>query len=262
MYYKKWIKAGRTIAIHKTYKKRTGVAERGKKEKPTKEEMEKVNQCNAERKLTLLLNANYKDGDFHLVLTYYEKYCPTPLEAKEQIGAFIDNMRKAYKKMGTPFKYVHVTEYLNKRIHHHLVINNIEDKNVTKLIKSLWEYGNPKFVLLNTEGQYKNLAEYLIKETSKTYKEKKDKAHKQRYSCSRNLIRPKEKESIVKADKWLADPKPPKGYYVDLDTLENGIDKWTGREYQRYMLVQIVDNVDNHRKKLSHTVNTKWERKT
>lgn len=262
MYYKKWIKAGRTIAIHKTYKKRKGATERGKKEKPTPEEMEKINQYTAVRKLTVLLNANFKDGDFHLILTYYKKYCPTTSEAKGQIGTFIDNMRKAYKGMGVPFKYVHVTEYLNKRIHHHLVIENVEDKNIAKLIKNLWAYGNPKFVLLNTDGQYKDLAEYLIKETSKTYKEKKDKAHKQRYSCSRNLVRPKEKEKIIKADRWLAEPKAPKGYYVDLNTLENGIDRWTGREYQRYMLVQIVDNVDKHRKMAERPVNTRWERES
>lgn len=248
MYFKTEIKAGKTILVHKSTSKRTGVKEKGAKKTPTPEEMEKINQINAERKLTVLLNANFQDGDFHLILTYYKTMRPDPEEAKKQVKTFLKEMRKAYRKVEASLKYIHVTEYKNTAIHHHLVINNIDALNVPKLVRNLWYYGNPKFVVMNTNGQYKDLAEYLIKETSKTFREKKDKAHKQRYSCSRNLERPKPKTKIVKADRWLADPRPPKGYYVDLDTVENGIDRWTGREYQRYILVQIVDNVDKCKK--------------
>lgn len=241
MYFLEKIEAGKTIFVHKKTNKRIGAKERTGRKQPTKEEIEKINQRNAERKLAILLNANFKDGDYHLILTYRRTERPTPDVAKEQVKKFLRDMRKVYQKQDIPFKYVQVTEYKKSAIHHHLVIENCEEVNTSKVVKSLWKYGNPNFTLLNTNGQYKLLAEYLIKETSKTFREKEDKAHKQRYSCSRNLVRPKPVIKVIKANSWLAEPKIPKGYYLDKDSLINAVDKWTGREYQRYILVKLAE---------------------
>ena len=107
------------------------------------------------------------------------------------------------------------------------------------MVRRLWKFGRQDFKFLDDTGQYKDLAAYLIKETSKTYKEN-DGGHKQRYSCSRNLIMPTPKTEIVKkAAKWLPDPKPIKGYYIDKDTVYNGVDPFTGREYQHYTMVKL-----------------------
>ena len=46
-------------------------------------------------------------------------------------------------------------------------------------------------------------------------------------------------EIIRKAKKWLPDPRPVKGYYIDLETVYNGIDPFTGREYQRYTMICV-----------------------
>ena len=46
-------------------------------------------------------------------------------------------------------------------------------------------------------------------------------------------------EIIKKAQRWAADPKPIKGYYIDKDTVYNGVDPFTGREYQKYTLVRL-----------------------
>ena len=46
-------------------------------------------------------------------------------------------------------------------------------------------------------------------------------------------------EIIKKAQRWAADPKPIKGYYIDKDTVYNGIDLFTGREYQKYTMVRL-----------------------
>ena len=148
-------------------------------------------------------------------------------------------MRKEFKKIGEELKYINVTEYKNKAIHHHLIINHIEGQDVARMVRRLWKFGRPDFKFLDDTGQYKDLAAYLIKETSKTYKEN-DGGHKQRYSCSRNLIMPTPKTEIVKkAAKWLPDPKPIKGYYIDKDTVYNGVDPFTGREYQHYTMVKL-----------------------
>ena len=66
------------------------------------------------------------------------------------------------------------------------------------MVRELWAVrrgqdgirGNPKFVMLYDSGEYSQLADYLIKETERTFRDE-DSAVKQRYSCSRNLTKPK-----------------------------------------------------------------------
>lgn len=69
-YVERVTKAGNTIEIERYFTsryKKKGIS-RGDKVKPTKEEQEKVNTRQAERKLRILINANYGYGDYHLVL--------------------------------------------------------------------------------------------------------------------------------------------------------------------------------------------------
>lgn len=238
-YFKTSVEAGTTIEVTKSYTKRVGVKVRGGKEKPTAEEIEKVNQMNAERTLRLKINNNFGVDDPFITLTYRKDERPAPEQAKKNIKKLIDGLRKEFRKVGVDLKWVCVTEYLNKAIHHHLLINHIEGQDVCKWVRRLWKYGRPDFKYLDDTGQYKDLAAYLIKETSKTYKAK-DGAKKQRYSCSRNLVMPTPKTEIIrKAKKWLPDPKPIKGYYIDKDTVYNGVDPFTGRAYQKYTMVRI-----------------------
>ena len=244
-YFKTTIEAGKTIEVYKSYTKRVGAKVKGDKEKPTPEEMEKVNQMNAERTLRLKINANFGEDDPFITLTYRKDERPTPEEAKKNIKKLLDALRKEYRKIGEELKYINVTEYKNKAIHHHVLINHIEGQDVSKMVRKLWQFGRPDFKYLDDTGQYKDLAAYLIKETSKTYKENKenDGGHKQRYSCSRNLIMPTPKTEVIKkAQKWLVDPKPIKGYYIDKDTVYNGVDPFTGREYQKYTMIQLSDS--------------------
>lgn len=243
-YFKTTIKAGRTLEIHKGYVKRTGkkISE-GDKKKLTPEEIEKINEKNAENKLRRKINANFGCGDFHLILTYRKEERPDKEKAKELIREFLKKMRKEYKAREAPLKYIQVTEYEKKAIHHHLIINDIENENVIKIVRKLWKYGNPKMTTLDDTGQYKKLAQYLIKETAKTFRENRNekKGQMQRWSCSRNLIEPEAEIKVVQAAKWKKEPKVPKGYYLDEETLVNGICPFTGTEYQKYTLVKIVD---------------------
>lgn len=235
-YFKTTVRAGATIEVTKSYTKRIGVKIKKDREKPTAEEMEKVNQMNAERTLRLKINANFGVDDPFITLTYRKDERPTPKQAKKNIKKVIDSLRKEFKKLGADLKYINVTEYKNKAIHHHLLINHIEGQDVSKMVRRLWKFGRPDFKYLDDTGQYKDLAAYLIKETSKTYKEN-DGGHKQRYSCSRNLTMPTPKTEIIKkAQRWAADPKPIKGYYIDKDTVYNGIDPFTGNEAYNNML--------------------------
>jgi hypothetical protein len=241
-YFRTYIIAGRTIEVHKSFTKYEGKQQKGDREKPTPEEIEKINQINAERNLRILINTNFKEGDLFTTLTYRKEDRQTPAEGKKSVKALIDALRIEFRKHGEELKYINVTEYQNKAIHHHLIINDIEGVNVAKLIRKLWKFGRPDFKLLDDTGQYKDLAAYLIKETSKTFKEN-DGGHMQRYSCSRNLIRPVPVTEIIrKAMKWAADPRPIKGYYIDKDSVYNGVNPFTGREFQRYTMIRIDDD--------------------
>ena len=239
-YFKTSVKAGATIEVTKSYTKRVGVKARGNREKPTAEEIEKVNQMNAERTIRLKINHNFGVDDPFVTLTYRKGERPEPEAAKKNIEKLIDGLRKKHKRVGAVLKWVCVTEYQNKAIHHHLLVNHIEGQDVSKWIRDLWKFGRPDFKYLDDTGQYRDLAAYLIKETSKTFRAK-DGIRRQRYSCSLNLAMPAPKTEIIsKAKKWLPDPKPVKGYYIDRDTVYNGVDPFTGRAYQRYTMIRIA----------------------
>jgi RNA processing factor Prp31 len=239
-YYRTEITAGRTIEVIKSYSRRIGDHKpRGGRDKPTQEEMQQVNRRNAETRLRRLINTNFGYGDYHLVLTYRKDQRPDPAEARKKITKFLRQLRRTYKKIGEELKYIVVTEYEKKAIHHHLIINGV-DANINKIVRDCWEWGSPHFTPLDDTGQYKELAAYFIKETAETYK-KKDGGARQRYSCSRNLVKPVTKTTVIeKASKWIEDPKPKKGYYIDKDSTYNGTD-WSGRPIQYYTMIKLPD---------------------
>ena len=69
-------------------------------------------------------------------------------------------------KIGVEFKWVLVTEYENKAIHHHVIINDAP--GLFEIVKKQWKYGRPNFTPLDDDVQ--GLAEYLVKETNKTFR--------------------------------------------------------------------------------------------
>lgn len=236
-------KAGCTVeVIHYIGKKqRPGVPRFPKPPKKTKEQMGEANMRQAARKLARKLNANFKPGDWHITLTYRKEERPAPEEAKQILADFIKELRKRYKAAGFCLKWVAVTEYKKVAIHHHIVINDInagKKQTTHQFVRELWKgKGNPKFVPLYDNGEYSKLADYLIKETDKTYRETKEKG-KQRYGCSRNLINPKPIMVPRKTKTlWRKEPRPRPGYYIPPDSIFNGLDKM-GYPYQRYIMVK------------------------
>lgn len=104
-YVERVTKAGNTIEIERYFTsryKKKGIS-RGDKVKPTKEEQEKVNTRQAERKLRILINANYGYGDYHLVLDYIRRKGQpdrTPEQMRQDIDVFLRECRKEYRKAG------------------------------------------------------------------------------------------------------------------------------------------------------------------
>lgn len=190
--------------------------------------------------MRLLLNTNFTHQDYYITLTYRRELRPDPKTARKQIDKFIEGLRKLYKKAGIELKWVVVTEYKNKAIHHHVVISRYQ---IGKVV-DLWPYGHPQIKLLDNTGDYSKLADYLIKETCKTFGEP-DSPSKKRYRHSRNLKKPKHEVKIVKADTWRDDPKPYKGYQIIRDSVYADVNPITGYPYQVYRMVRPPDKRKN-----------------
>jgi len=231
--------AGKTIEMSKSFSaryKKKGMV-RGKNEKPTPEQMLKINERNAETKLRRLINTNYGAGDLHITLTYKKDNRPDPEEAKKELDKYLRPLRNLYKKNGEELRYIIVTEYKNKAIHHHLIVNVVDSVPI-KEFDRLWKNGRTRFAYLDNTGQYAALASYLIKETRATFREQGSPSRK-RWNASRNLKKPIIKKKIIQAKEWKKDPEPLKGYLLEVDTMKEGIHDVTGWPYQFYSMVRI-----------------------
>lgn len=201
--------------------------------RPTSEAQKKYNDRMAEATLRRLLNANFGAGDLHVTLTYSIE----PKNAKEAVknlSNFLRRTKRYLKKQNKELRYVTVTECKKKRIHHHTVLTGLDVADLMRL----WGHGLVRVTPLHPNGQYKKLAAYLIKETAKTFRDS-DRPSGKRWNASKNLKQPIVKTKTMRRKTWQPDPKPIKGYYIDPDTVYNGINEITGYPYQYYAMVRM-----------------------
>lgn len=238
-YIEETVIAGKTIEISKRYSYRyqkKGIP-RSDNSKPTPEAVQKINERNAETNLRRLMNTNFTYQDIHLVLTYRRENRPVPQEAKADLEKFLRKLRGYFKKRNMELKYIAVTEYKNKSIHHHLVINSMDTRDLTEL----WKHGQPRPTYLDNSGQYGKLASYFIKETSKTFN-CENSVHGKRWCASKNLKQPKIMKRIISAKSWVKDPKPHKGYYIEEGSKRIGFHEATGYPYLFYRMIKLPEN--------------------
>ena len=138
---------------------------RERKRKRTPEEIKRQNERNKRRKVQRLIMANFSEGDLHVILTYTKDRRPETAEKANALRAkFLAELRKKFHKAEADLKYIGVTEIGSRgAVHHHIVINNPEGVDVMKLIQKAWTYGHPYFSPLYEEGEYEQLADYLLK---------------------------------------------------------------------------------------------------
>lgn len=238
-YIEKVVKAGKTIEVTKTHSIRYPGKKipRSPNKSQTPEDVKKINERNAETNLRHLINTNFGYQDIHLVLTYRrEKRPATPEAAKADLEKFLRKLRNHFKKRNQELKYIAVTEYKNKAVHHHLIISSMD----TRALTDLWPHGQPRPTYLDSSGQYGQLASYLIKETSKTFNSD-DSVHGKRWCASKNLEKPKITTRIIAANTWQKDPKPRKGYFIEKGSEKSGYSEISGYPYQFYRLIKLPD---------------------
>lgn len=235
--------AGQTVEVERYFSYRVkpnGIKRSGKQEK-TKDAQRKVNTRQAEKKLRRIMNANFKGGDFHLILGYKRgKDDPyrTAEEMKADIQLFFKKLRREYRKLGKELKYIHVAEVGERGArHHHVVLNKID----TDVLQKCWPYGRVQIYPLDNSGQYSELASYFIKYTDK-YCHTDKATQTKRWNCSRNLVRPVTKKRVISGHKaFRTEPKDRKGYYLDKDSVYAGVSEFTGYAYFTYTLIKIND---------------------
>lgn len=223
--------AGAAIDVTIKYSARADRRHRSANCNPSREAVIKNNDRLAAKKLTRLINANFYPGDYHCTMTYAGEE-PSTEEARREIDNFKRRMAREYKKRGKEFKWIEVTEHHNHRIHHHMVLNYIDETVIAKQ----WRAGHVRFVELDRTRNYKKLAEYLIKETTKTMRMPGAET-KQRWSASRNLTRPIIKREIVDPRVLYQTPKALKGYQIVGDSINRFEHPFTKIEHLEYMMI-------------------------
>jgi hypothetical protein len=242
------VEAGKTVEVMKYYSSRYGKKgiKRGKRKALTKEEQRKVNKRAAEKKLRRIINENFGEGDTHLVLDYRKDRKP---DGKKRMRAdandFLKEMRKLYKRKGIPFKYIHVMEIGKKGArHHHLVINTPEEISQREIVRCWKGRGRTHHNPLDDSGQYAKLASYLIKQSDGMLGDPEALQGK-RWNASRNLRKPKIlRKEPIKDKGWYnriarLPKKLEKSYYLDGDSVHEGIHEKTGYTYFSYTFVKI-----------------------
>ena len=114
-----------------------------------------------------------------------------------------------------------------------MIINRIEGADL--IIKSAWNKGGVNQKLMYEEGGFRELAEYIAKKPAE------ENAIKEKwYSRSRNLIIPEPEKKVMSGKTWRKEPKAPKGYYLDKESMVEGINPVTNYKYRYYTFVKLV----------------------
>lgn len=229
--------AGKVIEVRKFNDWGHGRRHRGPraaKKKRSSEKQKNANEVKAERDLTRILNAGLRGGDYYLTMTYNEDE-PRQDEAKKEIKNCINRWKNLYKKHGFDLMWLAVTEYEDKRIHHHIVMNAGPD---ILAVMGKWKRGFVKARIVDDSGQYCKLAHYLIKATRKTFA-KEESLNKKRWSRSRgNWPKPIITKTVIKRERWAKEPRPRKGYIIEKKKTVQGYDD-LGYPYQFYSMVRL-----------------------
>lgn len=237
MYVRNTTIAGNTKLVRKYHTSRW--QKRGLPRSPntnaTTETQEQANIRRDAHELTILLNENFCDDDYHIQLTYKkEERPPDPEEAKADRRRFLRKLRALFKENGLPLKYIVLTGYGKRGTpHHHLVISGgVPGSKIAKL----WTKGHLHSTSIYDEDNHEELAWYLAKHRTEW---KKHDGKGKMWSKSKNIIRPPSKiEVIKKASSFSDNPRIPKGWYLDKESLRQGVNA-DGYLFQDYILVKI-----------------------
>lgn len=249
-YIERTVCAGPVVEVRKCYASRvhSAGAERSPNREKTSAAQERVNERHAEEQLRWKINANFRRGDFHLVLHYYDKAVELE-QAEEDRREFLRLLRRECKRRGLPWKYIACTE--TKRmtnVHHHILLPAMD----MGLLADVWSrvvgksVGNISVKPLDDRGNHAKLASYLMKESRSTMRRYREAGKRgKRFTCSKGLCIPKPTYRVVQARTWSNDPKAKKGYRLWKDedgaVARCGVHELTGWPWMEYTQIWAGD---------------------
>jgi hypothetical protein len=218
------------------------------KRKATPEQVRKQNQKNRENYMRRKIKANFAEHDVWATLKHPKGAKLTAGQIKEEWTGFISTLRKLYRKAGHELKWINRMEIGSQGgAHIHVLVNRIDGTDL--MLQECWTHGRVYYASLYEEGGYKDLAEYIVKQPDGqacrqlSLLPEQERKTFVRYSCSRNLIIPRpdrKKYTHWTMRKILADgPKAKEGYYIDRDSIVQGVNAFTGMSYLHYTEVKI-----------------------
>ena len=174
---------------------------RGSNQNVSPEEQKVINERQARKKLSRLINCNFSYGDIFITLTH--KYSVNYDDARAELTKYLRKIRRWRNKNNLPeLKYIAVTESKEKREHHHIIMSEMDPKAAMQL----WEQGRSMISRLEKGGEYNALANYITKEPPEV--------HKKRWNQSRNLKQPEIVVYKIKSHARDKNLKAPKGYRI------------------------------------------------
>ncbi len=227
----------------------------------TSKSQEEINNKNAIDSLRLSILENFDTEDWFYTLSYKEEISPT--DAKRLLSNFRQTLVRFYKKLNAAVKYIFVTECTPKkhRIHHHIMIKVDGAKQDWQVIKNIWTHGfvKPRPYAGEPEDAEK-IANYMIKKNVNAFFTEPA-IFKKRWYPSANLKHPQIQKEIIHRVRWLREPRIPKGYYLDKNSLANGITCYGNGEfeyeYQFYRLIRLKNSTNKPIYKNNKTVKYK-----
>lgn len=244
-YMKEICVAGRTKEVRKYYNFHTPPPgeHRGKREKPTPERIKKANYRKAETDFRRLINNNFTDEGYSITLTYRKGEEPADIDdLRKDAAGYLKKLTRATKKRGKILKHVYVLGAGQHRRHIHAVVQGMDMEDIT----TLWDKGHVSMTKLYSDGDYRELAAYLMKnaEETRTQEAIQGKKPRRRYNTSHNLVKPKVTREKISAREFRKNPRIQKGYQLIKDTVVSGISDLTGMPYLSYTLIKDKNYVE------------------
>lgn len=162
------------------------------KYKPSSETQKKLNQKNAARRLTWLIQENFGTNDYYVGLNYPAEYDVDNATADRLLKNWLRRNKRKFQKAGFDFKYITTTEIGDKkhRPHHHVICSG---ELGASILRQEWDkqfeaykkkpstsFSHAKHLQFTRTG-LAGVAFYTCKDPSLAYRS---------YNCSKNLRRP------------------------------------------------------------------------
>jgi len=132
----------------------------------TRETQRNLNDRNAKRRITRLINANFTPKDICVHLTYATGELPDEQGARRDIRNYIKRIRTLRRRLGLPeLRYIYVIEFEDGegtavRVHHHVIMSGMD----RDLAERTWKKGRANADRLQPdETGFAAIAHYITK---------------------------------------------------------------------------------------------------